>query len=507
MFKKLHKDLQPVNPEQENADERKLLHSMNFELSLMITSVIIAALVIIGIISSLFLESFYKNAKIRRMQSAYSKLEYMTQSDIDASEEIREILNRDSIQITVVSSTLDSVSTTGHEPSKNLMRLYRYVTGISLDNRKILKVTSHYVLQMTMETHPDATYIEMWGQLVCGDYFLLQTSLDSIKAAADLTLLFYICVGACVILVSLLLVHFLVRRYTKPLLQLNAQAKRMANLDFEARYEGDEQNEIGDLGKSFNKMSDELEKTVSELKSANTELLKDNEQKTQIDEVRKEFLNNVSHELKTPIALIQGYAEGLRDNIAEDPESRSFYCDVIIDESAKMNTMVRKLLTLNQLEFGNDPVIMDRFDLTGLIRGVINGMQIMIEEAGATVVYAPEGTIYAWGDEFKIEEVVTNYLSNAVHHCKGSKKIEVTVRREGNIVTTTVFNTGDPIPEPDVNRVFEKFYKVDKARTREYGGSGIGLSIVRAIVESHHQKCGVQNYENGVAFWFTLEGK
>jgi signal transduction histidine kinase len=254
-------------------------------------------------------------------------------------------------------------------------------------------------------------------------------------------------------------------------------------------------------------MSDQLEQTISELKSANVELQKDNERKTQIDEMRKEFLNNVSHELKTPIALISGYAEGLKDNIAEDKESRDFYCDVIIDESSKMNNMVRKLLTLNQLEFGNDQVTMERFDITQLVKGVISGMKLLIEDKGAEVTINTDEPVYVWGDEFKIEEVVTNYMSNALNHLDYDKKIDVRIKRENGLVRVSVFNTGNPIPEGDIDKIWDKFYKVDKARTREYGGSGIGLSIVKAIMESHNQQCGVKNYEDGVQFWFTLEGK
>jgi signal transduction histidine kinase len=223
--------------------------------------------------------------------------------------------------------------------------------------------------------------------------------------------------------------------------------------------------------------------------------------------MRKEFLNNVSHELKTPIALISGYAEGLKDNIAEDKESRDFYCDVIIDESSKMNNMVRKLLTLNQLEFGNDQVTMERFDITQLVKGVISGMKLLIEDKGAEVTINTDEPVYVWGDEFKIEEVVTNYMSNALNHLDYDKKIDVRIIRENGLVRVSVFNTGNPIPEGDIDKIWDKFYKVDKARTREYGGSGIGLSIVKAIMESHNQQCGVKNYEDGVQFWFTLEGK
>ena len=254
-------------------------------------------------------------------------------------------------------------------------------------------------------------------------------------------------------------------------------------------------------------MSDNLEHAVEDLKTANTKLQKDIEQKTQIDDMRKEFLSNVSHELKTPIALIQGYAEGLKDCINDDPESRDFYCDVIIDESGKMNTMVKQLLTLNQLEFGNDLVSMARFNLTELVNGVIQSAKVMIQQAQVRVEFEQEDPVWVWGDEFKIEEVVTNYLTNAIHHAEGEKIISVHCQERNGVVTTCVFNTGSPIPEDSLDKIWIKFYKVDKARTRAYGGSGIGLSIVKAIMDAHHQKCWAENQENGVAFYFTLESK
>ena len=215
----------------------------------------------------------------------------------------------------------------------------------------------------------------------------------------------------------------------------------------------------------------------------------------------------MSHELKTPIAPIQGYAEGLKDNVNDDPESRDFYCDVIIDESKKMNHMVRQLLTLNQLENGNDQLSMERFELVELINGAIAHEKLMIEQKKAKIILNAKAPIYVWGDEFKIEEVVTNYLTNALNHLEGDDRIEITCTEQNGIVTTTVFNSGQPIPEESLDKIWEKFYKVDKARTRAYGGSGIGLSIVKAIMDAHQQKCWATNYRNGVAFSFTLESK
>jgi signal transduction histidine kinase len=150
---------------------------------------------------------------------------------------------------------------------------------------------------------------------------------------------------------------------------------------------------------------------------------------------------------------------------------------------------------------------MERFDITQLVKGVISGMKLLIEDKGASITINTDEPVFVWGDEFKIEEVVTNYMSNALNHIDYDKKIDVRILRENGLVRVSVFNTGNPIPEDDIDRIWDKFYKVDKARTREYGGSGIGLSIVKAIMESHNQQCGVKNYEDGVQFWFTLEGK
>ena len=312
-------------------------------------------------------------------------------------------------------------------------------------------------------------------------------------------------VGAAIIVISGVIILVVTSRITRPISELTKLSEKMSNLDFEARYQSHAGNEIDVLGDNFNKMSRKLESTISELKSVNNKLQKDIEDKIKIDEMRKEFLDNVSHELKTPIALIQGYAEGLNENISDDPESREFYCEVIMDEASKMNKLVKNLLTLNQLESGKDAPVMERFDIVSLIRGVLGSMHIMIEQKEATVIFEETESVYVWADEFKTEEVVTNYTSNALNHLDGERKIEIKVLREGDCVKVTVFNTGTPIPEEDLPNLWNKFYKVDKARTREYGGSGIGLSIVKAIIEGMNQKYGVCNYDNGVEFWFTLD--
>ena len=278
-------------------------------------------------------------------------------------------------------------------------------------------------------------------------------------------------------------------------MELATLSQKMADLDFDAKYTSGGSNEIGVLGENFNRMSERLEQTISNLKEANYKLQKDIEQKEKRENMRSEFLGNVSHELKTPIALIQGYAEGLKEGVNDDPESREFYCEVIMDEAGKMNRMVKNLLALNQLEFGEDDVQFERFDITSLISGVLQSLDILIEQKEAQVIFRHKNPVYVWADEFKVEQVVRNYVNNALNHV------------DGEMAKITVFNTGTPIPEEDLPHVWEKFYKVDKARTREYGGNGIGLSIVKAIMDSFGKGYGAINHTNGVEFWFELDMK
>ncbi len=362
-----------------------------------------------------------------------------------------------------------------------------------------------YILQNVLDRKSGVNYLEMWGVFENGSFFMLRSSVESIRESVAIANRFLAYVGFVAAIASGIIIWYVSKKVTEPILELTDISERMINLDFDAKYMGKSKTEVALLGDNINKLSGALEKTISELKTANNELKKDIEKKNKIDEMRKEFLSNVSHELKTPIALIQGYAEGLKEQINEDPESREFYCEVIMDEASKMNTMVQKLMTLNELEFGNDNVTMERFDIVSLISNYIQSSKILTEQNGVTVRMAEYSPIYVWADEFKTEEVFMNYFTNALNHVGGEKIIEVKLMQKDKKVRVSVVNTGMPIPEESIDQIWDKFYKVDKARTREYGGSGVGLSIVKAIMNSMNQQFGVINYDNGVEFWFELD--
>lgn len=484
--------------------------SIKIRLAVTYIGIMCLSLAVMLLVNSFFLEKFYLRKKTESLKKVYNTMNDTSDtryySSLADDEKFKQYCDENNLSMIVVE---DVTSRILFAYAKNSERLYSEIQFGVLDDfvrgkRKILEATDNYIVEKKTDDVKAMDSVNMVGVLDNGNGFLITTPAQSLKDSALISNVFYLYIGLFTIFISSVVIWFISRHITRPLQQLSELSKEMANLNFDAKYTSTSEDEIGVLGNNLNRMSGELEKTISELRTANNELQKDIEKKEQIDEMRKEFLSNVSHELKTPIALIQGYAEGLQECINDDQESREFYCDVIIDEAAKMNNMVKKLLSLNQLEFGNDTVNMERFDLTELVKGVVQSAQLLASQKEAEIRFLQEEPISVWGDEFKIEEVVTNYVSNALNHVDFEKKIEIKAVKRGDVVRLSVFNTGARIPEEDLDKIWIKFYKVDKARTREYGGSGIGLSIVKAIMDSMNQKCGVINYENGVEFWFEL---
>ena len=488
-------------------------YSIRRQVTFIFIGLFVLALGAVLVINNSFLETYYLSHKTKDLVRTYREMDSILKegnlTDMNVIPSLLLRTERANIDLVVVDSRGKAQLSTLDQADSRYQQMLSEPLSRTINSDDIIQRNADFtVYRSTTESSGSRVeYLKMWGNFSDGSWFVMQSPLASIRESAQLANRFLIYLGGIVIVVGGLLIWIFSRRLTQPLMQLTRLSQEMANLNFEAKYQEDRRDEIGILGSNFNRMSEQLEKTISELKSANIQLQKDIEQKEKVEEMRREFLGNVSHELKTPIALIQGYAEGLKEGISDDPESMEFYCDVIMDEAGKMNRMVKNLLTLNQLEFGGDEVRFERFDIVSMVRGVIAGCEILIQQAEASVDFIADEKLYVWADEFKTEQVVRNYLTNAIHHVDGEKRIEIRIRHEGDIAHISVFNTGRPIPEEDLPKLWDKFYKVDKAHTREYGGNGIGLSIVKAIMSAFRQKYGVRNLENGVEFWFELDAK
>ena len=495
--------------------EKKVRRPITRQIAIIFIALMAGTIVLCWFINGTFLEKFYIKNKTDAIERAYESVNIAANNGDITSEgfdlELRKICDMNNISMVVIDAESNTIKSSSRDSDVLVRRLYDNFF-IPNNFRKYLKETDKYSLAIKMDKMTSTEYLEMWGVLDNGNLFLIRSPLESIRDSVKIANKFLGYVGIFTTLLSAALIWIVTQRITKPIMRLKDISERMTNLDFEAKYESKGRDEIDLLGEHINQLSDTLKNTISELKTANNELKRDIEKKEKIDEMRKEFLSNVSHELKTPIALIQGYAEGLKEGINDDDvESRNFYCDVIMDEAGKMNNMVKKLLTLNQLESGNDVVSMERFDVVAMIRNFLQSATILVKQNQVTINMNEQRQIYVWADEFKTEEVIRNYFSNAMNHVSApddeDKTIEFRFDVMDNKVRIGVFNTGNPIPEESLPHIWEKFYKVDKARTREYGGSGVGLSIVKAIMESMNQQYGVKNYTNGVEFWLELETK
>lgn len=502
-------------------------NSIRVKFTLIFVGLMAGVLLSMWAVNSFFLEKYYIGQKVDILKDAYEYLnlyavdkakngESLTEDiqniygnpeeQTEASRMLRMMSDKYNTTIVLVDSMNNATFPSLRDGRFFAELVQQYILGRQDPDTETIVAKDNYQIQKRYDRHSKGYYIQNWGFLEDNrTIFIMSMPIASIHESVQLSNRFLAYVGLVILAMGSLLMYFATKKVTSPILSLAALSERMSELDFEAAYTGDSQDEIGILGRSMNTLSEKLKETIGALKTANNELQRDIEEKIRIDETRKEFIANVSHELKTPIALIQGYAEGLTEGMAESPESRDYYCEVIMDEADKMNKMVKQLLTLTALEFGNDRPVMEQFDLVTLIQGVLTSAGILLQQKQARVIFEPEGAVYVWADEFKIEEVITNYLNNAMNHLEGERQIRITLEQREKDVKVSVFNTGQQIPQEDLEKLWTKFYKVDKARTREYGGSGIGLSIVKAIMDAHNKECGVENKEDGVSFWFTVD--
>ena len=408
--------------------------------------------------------------------------------------------------IIIITENYDTIQIYSNEPEERLLfELKDNILGLST-YKEVLYKTENIVMVRKEDMRTGKEYLEMWGQLSDSSLFLMRSAMDSIRKSADISMRLLASIGSFTIVLGATIIYLATRRISNPIRKITDISERVSNMDFTAKYEGHESNEIGKLGHSINKMSENLEEVISELKEANLELQNDISEKEKIDARRKEFVSSVSHELKTPIAIISGYAEGLKEDM-ENPEDRDYYCGVIIDEAQKMNNIVKRLLALSQLEEGGVSLSIDRFDICYIINNVLKNSEIIAKKHNISLNIEEHEPIYVWADEFRIEEVFTNYFSNAVKYCGEAepRHIDVSYEMLENKVKVNVFNSGPPIADSEKELIWEKFYKTDKSGNRKMGGTGIGLSIVKAIMEAHKQNYGVENKEGGVNFYFTLD--
>ncbi len=501
--------------------------SIQYKFTATLLGIVAITLLAIYVINTFGLESYYVNEKTKAIRLAYSSIDEILEDTVMSTEEssasgyindkelieklsavLKQYSDKYNISIALIDSLDDTAIISSERDGELILRraqdsIFSREGNVNIDR---LYEGDNYIISRHSMNDDSSSFIECVGY--CSDdrtLVLMSTPMETVRNSVDLSnqFLMYIALGAFTL--SIVIAFFMSKRITKPILRLADISEKICSLDFAAKYTDNYEDEIGVLGHNINQMSDKLKSTIEELKSANESLREDIRRKEEIDEMRKSFIANVSHELKTPIALIQGYAEGLSEGLCEDEESRNYYTEVIIDEANKMNAMVRQLLDLSVLESGSTVLQKERFNIYELIDGVLSSTKILVADKDIDIELIGDKETYIYADEFKIEEVVTNYISNAIKHIYDKGLLSISIIKLKDSIRVEVFNTGAHIPPEDIERIWDKFYKVDKAHSRDYGGTGIGLSIVKAILDLHNMDYGVENVEEGVVFYFETK--
>lgn len=482
--------------------------SVRVKLFLSMSMMILFMVIFLILANSFLIEDYYLHSKEKSLIKAYETIrDYVSANDILSSEielELERIAINNNFNIIITDENNVNIYSSDKD-----YKPYMAEDDRRVDRGKILyNSNGTYILQMK-DMKNGLSFLMLVSKLDNGNGIYIRMPLASITENVKISNQFLYMIGCITLLISGLIVLIISRRFTKPILELSTIANKMSHLDFSQKYRiKDTQDEIDNLGKSINTMSDKLEETITELQKNNSELEKDIEKKSKIDDMRKQFISDVSHELKTPIALIQGYAEGLIENVNSDEENRKFYSEVILDEANKMDKMVKELLELMKLEHGGRLFHDEFFNIVDLVNDEIRKYTVMLEDNQIEVQFEQTEPMQVFADATFIEQVMNNYLSNAIKHAStvdGEKKIRIQMKLQDNEkLRISVFNTGKQISEENLNKIWTRFYKEDTSRNREMGGTGIGLSVVKAVMENYQNEYGVINQPNGVEFYFDV---
>ncbi|MDU5106325.1 HAMP domain-containing sensor histidine kinase [Clostridium sp.] len=493
---------------------------MKFSLSKKLFSITFGLIFMVLIFSMLFqrlfFEDFYLNKKIKDMTKEAIKFSNMYSYDISDQNRLTEALFRfeqnTNSKIAIFSTDGNLKYLLNYNNSDDFQTLTSFCKELIDDKYLINKVLTTGKSQTSVfeNAFSNSTKIGILTPMSLNQkndsIIVTVSSMQPINEATDVIREFYFYLFLGFSLIGIFLSSVYANLISKPLVNINKVAKRMSAMDFTVKCEETtSDDEIGNLANTLNFLSSTLESALEDLKHKNKKLEEDIEKERKLEEMRKDFVASVSHDLKTPIGIIEGYAEGLKDGIATGKDAL-IYLETIIDESHKMNKLVTNMLELSKLESGNLELIIERFNILRLIQKIIKSFRLEFEskniilELNTNLEYC-----YILGDVFQLEQVITNLLSNALKYTPNGNKVIVDIDSDDEIVTISVENKGAYIPEEEIDNLYNKFYRIDKVRNSSNNSNGLGLAIVKRILKLHESSYSLFNTEDGVKFEFTLK--
>lgn len=487
--------------------------SIKIKLFISLCIVVIAIVVLLILLNNFVLSAFYQYSKVASLKSVFKQINeyYNSDSTMNINDELDKIAINNNFDILIRSNDNISIYTSNKDFYSAIASIYSQANRQNGNSNDIIEKTDRYTISEVKDLKTTIKYIMLTATLDNNYKIYIRMPVTSIEESVKISNRFLYSIAIFIILLGGIIVSAVSARFSKPIVELNDIAKKMSKLDFSQKYKVSNTNdEIDNLGKSINTMSAKLEGTIEQLRNTNLELERDIEEKSKIDEMRKSFISDVSHELKTPIALIEGYSEGLIENVNSDEESRRFYAEVIRDEATKMDALVKRLLELMKLEYQTMEFNNKKFNLIELEKEILIKSKVMLEKENIVLEQDLKDELYVYADDFYVEQVLTNYITNAIKYSipiDGVKKIRIEndINKKTGKVRVKIFNSYTEFSDEDRIRIWKRFYKADTSRNRENGGHGIGLSIVKAIMNNYENDYGVKNVIGGVEFYFEVD--
>lgn len=471
--------------------------SIRTRLFLQVGAVVFVAVLLILSLNNYLLPTIYAQNEKRTMVDVKTEIDGFDFGSDDCTEELSALEKKYGFSIDVYSAS-------GEPVYFGTTDIFSSSGKITVSKRQDYDDGSFFEIQ-TIENE-NVQYIVYGSRLKNGGEIEMYSRKDDVDRTANIAVTITSVTSVVAMLAALGMIYYYSGKFAKPLIKMSEVTGKMAEMDFSEKCKVTGNDELSVLSSSINHLSDSLNETLDDLHSKNERLLKDIEKEKTLEKIRKDFISNVSHELKTPISIIRGYSEGASLMIENgETESAKKYCDVIVGETEKMNTLVLQLLELSMYESGNVALKEETFDISALTEDYARANSIKMREKG--IVFdnkLPENTLVL-GDSVKTEMIINNYISNAVSHAENEKRITVRGEDLGDIYRVFVFNTGKPIADEDIDKIWIAFYRADKSRSRSEGRYGLGLSIVGAIQKLYGLGYGVINHPDGVEFWFDIK--
>lgn len=454
-------------------------------------------MVLLGSLLILLLKPYYRNDRIRTIDALSDTLEALLRnddvkrSDIDSA--ARAVIGNNVCAIIYNENGKDI-----YYPPDSLGQLCMLDKEISVGEEAfIIKEEPLKMIELIKKENPfSSTIISPYADLemilygkqirsnLSNYYLILNTTLEPAESYIDFILNQYVYIALIVIIIALIVALFLARRISSPIVKMKNEANKLAQGNYDAKFETNSFSEINDLASTLDDATQKLSK---------------------VNELRKDLVANVSHDIKTPLTMIRAYAEMIKDISGDDPQKRNEHLDVILQETEYLNKLVSDMSELSKLQSGVLELKRDNFDLKECTDNVVLLLSKVITEKNVKLVLDYDDCV-VYADEIKISQVIYNFLSNALKYSDPDSKITIRIRSDEEKVRVEVIDNGNGISAEALPYIWDRYYKVDKNFNRSVNSTGLGLAIAKAILEAHKARYGVESVLNeGSTFWFELD--